>query len=740
MRHPDFIDSKTDNPHQSMTTILPTPDRLWSRSAAILLALLLSVISFAAQASEDLHMVPIPLEERIKAADIIVEGEVVAQRSFWDARQELIYTAHTVRLFKIFKGEVKERQVEVITDGGTVGLAMHTVSSALQLQKGQQGMFFLSRGAPTGIVASAASIITRPYASRQGFVRYDVERGTAADPFRQYKSVQEVYQAVTSRMGQQYKTVVVNDRLDSGLKAQLKQQSTQATQAVVVTSFSPARTSAGTSAILTINGTGFGSSRGNGFVEFPNADDGGTTMVRPYASDYLSWSNNQIRLRVPSYTQTGGTAGTGQIKVTANDGTSGMSAGTLIIEFAYSNVVAEGGNTPFQPLLIDANRSGGYTIQFAPSMQNRAAAQEGFRRAVNNWVCTTNVNWIIGAATTTESSADDSRSVIRFASSAVTGQGVLARTISKYRGCVAISGTRRDTTFWLTEFDMEINSNISWQYGPGAPATNQFDFETVILHELGHAHQLGHVILPNTLMHYNIGRRTQIRDLTPPDIAGANLVLNRSLTPPACGGRSAMTPKLDGECNLASEIFTFDAAFTNAGAVEVIWTTSTEQGIARFVVQRSQDGQTWEDVGQVPASGQARDYTFTDSSPLPRRSYYRLRVVYSNNSEAFSGRVLVLNPSDLRVFRVYPNPIGLTTNANGSPGETLRIEYLVRNTSTLQLQLYDIQGRQVRDLEATVTDGTDIIEVNVSDLASGTYVLRWSEGNNSGVTKVVKVQ
>ncbi|SIT88471.1 T9SS type A sorting domain-containing protein [Pontibacter indicus] len=723
-----------------MTTTLLTPDRLGSRSAAMLLALLLSVISFAAHASEDLHMVPIPLEERIKAADIIVEGEVVAQRSFWDARQEFIYTAHTVRLFKVFKGELQERQVEVITDGGTVGLAMHTVSSALQLRKGQQGMFFLTKGAPTGIAASAAAVITKPYGSRQGFVRYDVAQGTAADPFNQYKSVQEVYKSVTSRMGRQYKTVLANEKLESGIKAQLKQESTQATQAVVVAGISPTRTSAGTGAVLTITGTGFGNTRGNGFVEFPNADDGGTTLVRPYASDYLSWTNNQIRVIVPSYTQTGGTAGTGRVKVTANDGTSGISAATLVIEFAYSNVVAEGGNTPYQPALIDANRSGGYTIQFAPSLQSRAAAQEGFRRAVNNWVCTTNVNWIIGATTTTENAADDGRSVIRFAPPSVTGQSVLARTISKYRGCVSINGTRRDTIFWLTEFDMEINSNISWQYGPGGPSANQFDFETVILHELGHAHQLGHVILPNTLMHYNIARQKQIRDLTPPDIAGANLVLNRSLSPPICGGRSPMIPKLDGDCNLASEIFTFDASFNSSGAVNVIWTTSRETGVARFVVQRSPDGQQWENVGEVPVTGQAGDYTFTDSDPLPRRSYYRLRVVYTDNTEAFSGRVQVLNPSDLRVFKVYPNPIGLTTNTDGTPSETLRIEYLVRSSSDISMQLYDLQGRLVRDVKATVTDGTDVVEINVADLAAGTYVLRWSEGSNSGVTKVVKAQ
>ena len=684
-------------------------------------------------------MVPISLEERIKAADFVVEGEVVAQRSFWDAKQEFIYTANTIRLYKVFKGEIREKQVEVITQGGAVGMTMHQVSSALLLQKGQQGLFLLSKGARAGIVSGPSTLLTSPYASRQGFVRYDVERNSAADPFNDYNSIQEVYSAVTSRTGRTYSTVIENERLDSSLRTQQQKEATQATQAPVITSFTPARTSAGTGAVLTIRGTGFGNSRGSGSVEFPDADRGGTTTVRPYPTDYISWSNTEIRVRVPSHTPTGGTAGTGRIRVTANDGISTQSAGTLVIEFAYSNVVAEGGNTPVQPVLIDANSRGGYTMQFAPSMQSRAAAQEAFRRAVNKWVCTTNVNWEIGAPTTIESAADDGRSVIRFASSSVTGEGVLARTISKYRGCVSIRGTVRDTIFWLTEFDMEITSSITWQYGPGAPTGNQFDFETIILHELGHAHQLGHVIQPGSLMNYDIEVRAQVRDLTPPDIAGANLILNRSLNPPACGGRSPMTLKLDGECNLAEEIFTFDASFTSGNAVNVIWTTSTEQGISRFVVQRSQNGVEWEELGEVNASGRANDYSFTDDDPLPRRSFYRLRVIYSDGSDAFSGRASVINPNDLRTFKVYPNPIGLNTNPNGTPREILQVEYLVRTNSNLSLKLYDIQGRLVRDLEAIVTDGTNFVEIDVSDIASGTYFLRWSEGNSSGVAKVIKL-
>ncbi|WP_018476218.1 T9SS type A sorting domain-containing protein [Pontibacter roseus] len=710
-----------------MTTSYLTPISSGSLRFAAILLLLLSVLSTQAFASEGLHMVPISIEERTKAADLVVEGEVVAQRSFWDARRENIYTSNTIRLYKVFKGETRAQQVEVITEGGTIGLTRHTVSSALQLYPGQQGLFFLTKGARAGIAAGAAAQVMSAYGSRQGFVRYDTEQGTAADPFNTYGTVQEVYGAVTKRTGRSYSTVAENVRLRNATLKQSQQQQVQAAAlAPVVTTFSPAITSAGTNAVLTINGTGFGNSRGNGFVEFRNADDGGKTFVKPYPTDYVSWSNTQIRVRVPSATPDGGTAGTGQVRVTAADGTSSLSPGTLTIEFAYSNVVAEGGDSAMQPVMINNDRNGGYTIQLAPSIQGRAAAQEGFRRAMNSWVCTTNVNWKIGAPTTSETTVDDGRSVIRFASGSDVGSGVLARTISRYNGRIC----EGDTLFWLTEFDMEINSGINWQYGPGGPGPNQFDYETVVLHELGHAHQLGHVILPNAIMHYAIESRRIIRDLGPADIRGANLVMARSTVANICE-RPPMTPNLSGDCNLAEEVYTFDATFNSSNTVNVVWTTNTETGIDFYEVQRSPDGQNWEDIGEVDAKGPG-NYTFNDTSPLPRRSYYRLRVHYANGSDAFSARVQVLNPENLRNLLVYPNPVDPAR-------EILQVEYLVRSNTKLSLQLYDAHGKLVRETEATLTDATDLVEINVSNLAAGVYLLRWSEGTSSGVVRVLKL-
>ena len=88
-------------------------------------------IAQAALADKNLHMVPVSLEERISASEMVVEGEVISKRSFWDARHENIYTSNIIKVYKVFKGTLQQQEIEIITEGGTVGLDKHVYSEAL---------------------------------------------------------------------------------------------------------------------------------------------------------------------------------------------------------------------------------------------------------------------------------------------------------------------------------------------------------------------------------------------------------------------------------------------------------------------------------------------------------------------------------------------------------------------------------------------------------------------------------
>ncbi|GHA65657.1 T9SS type A sorting domain-containing protein [Pontibacter akesuensis] len=697
------------------------------RTTFMLLALVFFLPLHFAFASDTQHMVPLTLKERVQQADFIVEGEVVRQQSFWDARHENIYTSNLIQVYKSFKGDVRAEQLEIITEGGTVGFSKHVYSTALQLQPGQQGLFFLDRQQQLQRTPATTSLSTTAYGSQQGFVKYDAANRTARSVFDSYSSTKQLYEAVTRETGQSYRSISRNPSLEAPA-LENRQQAQKAPLAPVITSFSPTVASAGTGTVLTINGTGFGNSRGDGFVAFQNADDGGQTTVKPLETEYISWTNTQIKLYIPSATEEGGTAGSGRIIVSTNDDASITSLAPIILEFAYSNVEFEG--KAFKPILINQNRSGGYTIRFAPSMQNRQAAKEGFRRAMNSWICVSEVNWEIGSPTTVEKAADDGVNVIRFAPGSTTGAGVLARTISRYEGCAS----NNDTLFWVSEFDMEINSTISWQYGPAGPGQNQFDFETVMLHELGHAHQLSHVNLDRAVMLYAIESERLYRDLSTLDIKGANLVMANSTGANICE-QPPIVPLLTGDCNLSPEIYTIQADFfMSNSAVRVDWVTINERTVDYFVVQRSADRIAWEDVSTVDAKGSrtntdSLDYTLTDTSPLPDVSYYRLQVFYTDGTSSFSPSARVLDPASLRVFKVFPNPFV----------DELSLFYIVQTSTTMDIEMYSMTGKLVRDFTLQVYDANVPVTLDLSGIAAGVYILKWQEGNRSGQQKVIKL-
>jgi len=691
--------------------------------------LLVLACAINAIAAGNPHMLPIPLEERIQQSGLIVEGEVVSKKSFWDARRENIYTSNIIKVYKIFKGELKAQELELITEGGNVGLDVHVFSTSLKLTPGRQGIFFLNDQNVLANTPAAGKRSTKAYGSQQGLISYDIHHNKATDAFLQFSSIESAYSAITANTKISYRILRQNEKLEQAINVKNQKQSSQLAPAI--TSFSPAVTSAGTGTVLTINGSGFGNTRGDGSVEFKNADDGGETYTKPYPREYISWSNTQIKLYIPSYGQDQGVAGSGVFRVTANDGTSVESPTPITIEFAYSNVSVAGvpvnKNGTFKPTLVDKDGAGGYTIQYAPSMLNNIPAQYGFQRAVTSWICNTQVNWKIGDPLNQETTADDERSVIRFAPDSEVGERVLARTISRYAGFRCDN----DTLFFLDEFDMEINSDINWQYGPGGPTNRQYDFETVILHELGHAHQLGHIIRPReAVMHFSVEFDKTYRELSAADIEGGEFVMARSTIPNACD-EPPIKPIPASECNIFANIINQESEYQAGGTVEIRWTSTQEDGLDYYAVERSSDGINFTEIGTVDATGDNSDYVFTDTEPLPFRSFYRIKAVYTNNDNRYSTRMTITDPE-------ARNKVILTPNPTDKAGKTNLI-FLTESSVTVNYQLLDISGKIVMDESVIFTDAMAAKELNLNNLAGGIYILKWSTRSNSGAIKIMKL-
>ena len=141
-----------------------------------------------------------------------------------------------------------------------------------------------------------------------------------------------------------------------------------------------------------------------------------------------------------------------------------------------------------------------------------------------------------------------------------------------------------------------------------------------------------------------------------------------------------------------------------------------------FIVDRSDDGQTFETIGQLPSSSQSDLYTLTDENVINNVMYYRLRQRFDNGAEQITATLKVGLGADevqetARLLGNHPNPFNPRTT----------ISYEVLNEQQVKISVLDLSGHLIdmlvdRQHEAghheAVFDGTDY--------TSGIYFVRLS--------------
>lgn len=485
-----------------------------------LLFILLSFENLFAQPG----LVIIPLNQQIEKSELIVEGKVISKESFWDSNHRNIYTKNTVEVYKVFKGQILA-QIEIITLGGTVGLEAEKVTPSLQLSKNTIGVFLLNKSNIRLLNDKESFQKFRPYSGIQGFYKYNITTNTVSNIFKSYNDIEGVfYNSIKLVTKANYKKVSKKKIVGIGISNNV----TKSLLVVGITNIFPTSISAGTKSILSINGTGFGT--GIGKVEFSNADDGGGTLIEPLATQLISWSDTLIEVEVPAE------VGTGVVRVTHQfNGT--LDEANLSIPFSQTNVVSDdlssGTFIAYQTQHINLNLVGGYTWQMQTGFNINTAAKESFIRAFDAWRCETGINWVLGTTTPVDNAVKDNINVISFDTVLnPLPDGTLGVNASYFNGC-NVGGTTLE--WFVSELDIIFDAESNWQFGPAIATAGQIDFESVAVHELGHAHQLGHVIDGSDILHFNIGSGITKRDLNANNITGGGDVQSRSTTNVVCG-------------------------------------------------------------------------------------------------------------------------------------------------------------------------------------------------------------
>ena len=655
---------------------------------------------------------PVSLEQRISKSHYIVVGTVTEKQAYVDETTGNIQTLNRLQITAWLKNRQQTSSIYIITQGGVLGNRATKVWPSLQLEQQMEYMLFLDKENPqTGNkamrIASPAALQVMAYADAEGAL--PLQNGLYHDLLVEPPITEEqLFDKVQLLTGQPVETPAgarFAPRVTTGVTAREE-------GVTAVTSFSPATANAGTiisGDYLTITGSGFGTTRGN--VYFSNADNGGGTTIAPqFASDYLSWSDNSITVKVPE------NAGTGRFFVNGSI----SSVSPLTIPYAHLSIYNASVNfanvTRQRYYLRNKNGNGGYTFLYNTSFNNNSAAVAAFERALGTWRCATGVNFTSGGTTTIATTANDGVNTIFFDNSLALP--AIGQTTTNFLGS-GISGScdQENTVWWATDIDIRFRADpptgsATWNYGPGAPTSSQIDFESVLLHELGHAHGLGHVIAPGQVMHYATIIGNNNRTLSANDIAGANAKMVYS-TVPTCfnpsGSGTPMTAIAAAGCAAMPFLLVkFEGNRKNDNTNTLVWTTAQESTNAAFYIQRSANGQLYDDIGLVSSKGpslQKLDYTFDDEQAGPKGWYYRLKQVETNGKTVVS-TAIYLKGIGAGEWRIWSNTSGRTLFVSGS--------------SNGVINLFSSSGQLIY----TGRVQTGVTPISLNGLATGVYFCR----------------
>ncbi|MCS6965800.1 MAG: PKD domain-containing protein [Candidatus Kapabacteria bacterium] len=597
--------------------------------------LLLASVVMAYKLVAQCLLYPVSLRERVAESELVVEGQLLREWVVEEPSRRMLYTVWELAVTKHFHGILPGPRLRIAQEGGILGDRAAVVEPSAPLRVGGVGLFFLQRLPALEPIEGQTHTLT---AGPQGAILYELVEQKAYDPFAAY-ALPELYRELERLTGRPFREYAPLPQPRGPRKEG------PGRPMATITGFTPSTISAGTFDTLRILGSGFGNTAGN--IRFRNPDDGGSSWVSVPSNHIVQWTDMEIRVMVPTQ------AGTGTFQVITAANETVTSPSQITIPYALLTISSSGVRYPVR--LVNHNGSGGYTLLPNANFASNTAAFQAFMRALQTWRCSTYVNFALSETTTNLTcSSDDGTNIVSFdATSCPLPSGVLGATYNYYAMCT--SGGQQ---YWRRAgFDLIFRRTApggGWNFGPQPPGSTQYDFETVVLHELGHAHLLGHIIAAGQLMHYATGPGAAIR--TPgeqTDRAGGLRVMQLSTASAPCGP-GGMVPLTATTCIVGRPVAGFGAQPLQGCVPLTVAFSDSSNGAASWAWDVNGDGVT--------------DYTTRNCiHTYQQPGQYTVRLIVSNS---YGSDTLVRT----NYITVYPLPVAdAGPDRAVCPGESFRL-------------------------------------------------------------------
>ena len=178
------------------------------------------------------------------------------------------------------------------------------------------------------------------------------------------------------------------------------------------------------------------------------------------------------------------------------------------------------------------------------------------------------------------------------------------------------------------------------------------------------------------------------------------------------------------------ELLAFSGKQNNEGGVHLDWVTASEKNNAMFLVERSNNGTDFTQVGEVKGAGTSSktiNYTFNDGSAVNDAvNYYRLTDVDLNGVKTPSRiiSVVVGKNAPLSIYTISAQQ-GWVSVVSPIAGEAV-------------LNITNAQGQEMSNMKTTLTEGENQVNINTASLNTGIYILNITNNGRVAQTKFFK--
>ena len=161
------------------------------------------------------------------------------------------------------------------------------------------------------------------------------------------------------------------------------------------------------------------------------------------------------------------------------------------------------------------------------------------------------------------------------------------------------------------------------------------------------------------------------------------------------------------------------------------WTTENELPNLVFEIERSDNnGRTYTKIGAVEGKGtpgKVSNYGIADQFPINGLAYYRLLQKNKNGDISFTDiKVVDRSITPVSYFTIYPNPVqGI-----------LNVKVKATTAQITTVEIFDIAGRVMVAQPVSLTAGEQNVQVDMSRLQKGSYILKLKLGGKT-ITQMV---